>query len=655
MALAAAAAATAIGYAVEKVTKAFDNLYFQAQRSGTSVESLKAIGHAFSQTGGSAQQAQASVDSFTTKLRNNPGLRQFTKELGVDQKLGGVDKYVATLDAIKARTKDAPFIGVQYAEMLGISEENYNQFVRQGDAIKAYRKEYDDLAERLRFDSDHAAEGATAFQRSLGRLAATAGIVVEKLLTALAPALKEIVDRFQAWIEANPGALDKILTNISTAVVNVANAIGRLFTQMTGGDGDEAVKLWDEFALRAERMAKSIENIVLGLEKILKFLGLINRQEVSGAGASATWLLNKLSGGTLAPNGEGGVNDPTREPTAAHRSGVSADEQREKAPAEKPGLARRAWNAVKTAVSGGSAAAAVPAEDDATVTTHGHMWRPGSNTAAGRERVGSWLKFFQAPVEKGGMGADVETARSMVAMMQGESGASLNPTAKGDYVDPRTKTGPTAFGTAQWREDRFDALKTMAARMGTNWTDVGAQQQHLRNEFLHGRYRAAWNRIQAAPTGEAKLLTGIKEFERPKYPEKAYDFRVHYLRALRKAPDPAVAANSEIVVPPTVPPAGSATAPSASPAARRDRPPAPNMTPGGFDVNAALRPSSPAGIGPGATSTSNSTDARSITQHIHNDTKISGVERPADHAKVVESSLRNVHQMSLENAQSAIA
>jgi hypothetical protein len=398
-------------------------------------------------------------------------------------------------------------------------------------------------------------------------------------------------------------------------------------------------------------MAKSIENIVLGLEKILKFLGLINRQEVSGAGASATWLLNKLSGGTLAPNGEGGVNDPTREPTAAHRSGVSADEQREKAPAEKPGLARRAWNAVKTAVSGGSAAAAVPAEDDATVTTHGHMWRPGSNTAAGRERVGSWLKFFQAPIEKGGMGADVETARSMVAMMQGESGASLNPTAKGDYVDPRTKTGPTAFGTAQWREDRFDALKTMAARMGTDWTDVGAQQQHLRNEFLHGRYRAAWNRIQAAPTGEAKLLTGIKEFERPKYPEKAYDFRVHYLRALRKAPDPAVAANSEIVVPPTVPPAGTAT----SPGSGGDRPSAPNMTPGGFDVNAALRPSTPAGIGPGSTSTSNSADNRQVNQTFHNNTTVTGVERPADHAKAVESSLRNVHQMSLENAQSAIA
>jgi hypothetical protein len=171
---------------------------------------------------------------------------------------------------------------------------------------------------------------------------------------------------------------------------------------------------------------------------------------------------------------------------------------------------------------------------DGQVTVHGHRWRPGASSAAGKARVSSWLQFFQAPVGQGGLGADAGTARAMVAMMQGESGANLDPTAKGDYKDPSRRIGPTAFGTAQWRLERFDALKRMAAQMGTDWTDVGAQQQHFRNEVLNGRYQGVWKGILGAPSEEAKLRRGIEGFERPKYPGKAFDFRKPNLDILRR-------------------------------------------------------------------------------------------------------------------------
>jgi len=171
---------------------------------------------------------------------------------------------------------------------------------------------------------------------------------------------------------------------------------------------------------------------------------------------------------------------------------------------------------------------------DGDVTVHGHRWRPGASTASGKARVSSWLQFFQAPVDKGGLGADAGTARAMVAMMQGESGANLDPTAKGDYKDPRRKIGPTAFGTAQWRLDRFDALKRTAERMGTDWTDVGAQQQHFRNEVLGGKYQGVWRGIIGARSEEDKLRRGIEGFERPKYPGKAFDFRKPNLDQLRR-------------------------------------------------------------------------------------------------------------------------
>ncbi|MCJ2056311.1 phage tail tip lysozyme, partial [Methylobacterium sp. J-048] len=69
----------------------------------------------------------------------------------------------------------------------------------------------------------------------------------------------------------------------------------------------------------------------------------------------------------------------------------------------------------------------------------------------------------------GGMGADLETARALVATMQGESTANLDPTIKGD---PDASGRPTSFGTAQWHAERFTQLKAFADKMGVDWTDV---------------------------------------------------------------------------------------------------------------------------------------------------------------------------------------
>ena len=281
----------------------------------------------------------------------------------------------------------------------------------------------------------------------------------------------------------------------------------------------------------------------------------------------------------------------------------------------------------------------LPAESDGTITTHGHRWKPGANSAGGKERVASWLKFFQAPVDQGGMGADLETSRAMVAMMQGESGANLDPTVKGDN---EAAGNPTSFGTAQWHAERFEQLKAFAARMKVDWTDVGAQQQFLRHEFLQGRYQGVWNRIKGAPTGEAKLRAGIEGYERPKYPGKAYDFRVPNLHALRRSGVgvvPAEAANSKIVVPP--PSTGMRGAP--------------NMTPGGFDPNnidpANLMKLDPA-TSPAVVNNSTSS-SRSVNQTFNSNTTITGAENPRQAASIMESAFGRMHGLALQNAQSA--
>lgn len=699
VALAAAAAATAIGYAVEKITKSFDNLYFQAQRSGTSVESLRAIGHAFSQTGGSAQQAQASVDSFTAKIRNNPGLRGFVQELGVDDKLGGVDKYLATLDAIKAKTADSPGVGVQYAEQLGISEENYNQFLRQGDAIKAYKKEYDALAAKLKFNSDAAAEGATAFQRSLGRLAATAGIVVDKLLTALAPALKEIVDRFQAWIEANPGALERILTNIAKAAIAVAEAIGRFLTSITGGDGDEAVKMWDAFAERAERMARSIENIVLGLEKILRFLGLINDKEVSGAGVASTWLLNKLSGGTVFPNEPGGANTgkdvPPDERTTLQKVLPKALGGRD---APRAGDGSRAWrNNNPGNIKFGRLARSLGAtEADADGFARFPSYDAGRKAQEKLlfESAGYKDKTIRSAIARWAPGLDGNDPEGYAGILAKAAGvpvdtplASLTPEQRGRLLDAQQRKEGWTPGSAaiapgvQKGGESASYLRGQISFDGQSY-DYGSGNGRGKNSIPIGTYPITPGTI--GPWGQAHDALGINnnqiwdkalgrmrdgiEFHAASNAnmmtagcigiakEQYGKFREHVLAYVKKngaayltvRPDGSAAITS-------TPPGreeGARTTQIGAPKPRFERP---IMTPGGFDVNAATRPSSPAGIGGGSNSTSTSNDNRAVHQTFHSQTTVTGVEKPADHAAVLGRVERDNHALALQNAQSAIA
>ncbi|MCJ2058980.1 hypothetical protein MKL09_20830, partial [Methylobacterium sp. J-048] len=231
------------------------------------------------------------------------------------------------------------------------------------------------------------------------------------------------------------------MDGISKALVWVAEKIGALVESITGSNGDEFLKKWDAFSERVERFATAVERIAKASVQVSNLLDKFSGKEVSGVGSASTWLLEKM--GLLPPGSSSG--------TGTVRNGVSFDEQRERAPADRPGLFKRAARAVKRALSGGSAEAhggdgGLPAESDGTITTHGHRWKPGANSAGGKERVASWLKFAQAPVAEGGMGADLETARALVATMQGESTANLDPTIKGD---PDASGRPTSFGTAQ--------------------------------------------------------------------------------------------------------------------------------------------------------------------------------------------------------------
>ncbi|MEH3117111.1 MAG: hypothetical protein PGN25_05745 [Methylorubrum populi] len=341
LATAFGAMALAVSVAVAKVAKSFDTLEFVSRRTGASVQNLRSLQYAFSQIGGSSEQATGAIESFSRSLRTNPGIRKFITDLGVATTEGGkardsVDVLVDSIDAI--RKKNPHYVGSQYAELLGIDEGTYEMLSRQLEEFKAYQAEYGRIAASIGLDNEKAGKAGASFQRSLTSLTTLATTFAQKLLIDLAPALERVAKGLLGWIEARPqeiaeffasvgrgidtftksvesGDLAKTLENIGNKLFLVGKAIervisllaklgligsgdsvlGRVFNHMFGTDKDVTQQV--ERDLNWEREAERPGLLRRGYDAIRRKIGL-STSESGASGASGA----RQSGG--APDAE---------------------------------------------------------------------------------------------------------------------------------------------------------------------------------------------------------------------------------------------------------------------------------------------------------------------------------------------------------------
>ncbi|MGU3543665.1 phage tail tip lysozyme [Methylobacterium sp. A52T] len=663
LALAATAMATAVSYAANRVAQSFDHLGFVSQRTGASVQALNSLSYAFKQVGGTSDQAISAVESFTKALRENSGVKGFVAGLGVDM---AKDKTDQLLDTVRILQKHGYDAGSREAALAGISEENYALLTKYIDQIDRYRAEYNKLTTSLGVDTKQSTEASMGFQRSLTRLQATASALGDKLMVSLAPALKAIVDRFQEWIASNPEKVERVMNDISKALVWVAEKIGAMIESITGSDGDEFVKRWDDIVTRTERFAGAVERSVLAIERLLKMTGLLNREAVPGMGSLVTgyrdWVHRTFGneagtpGVVVTPGAKPGPVEDKRTWYERNAPTILGGKPDPNAPAgTRGGVYGRVRHALGARSAGAQPGDGVETPNqDGMVTVRGHRYRAGAGTNEGRARVASWLDFAQRDVDKGGLGLQPDKARAVVAGLQGESHADLRPWSIGDH-----RNGvPTAFGTAQWRLDRAEGLRRTAAEMGTSWNDIKAQQAWMRKEMVEGRYRGVYESIKGAANGEAALREYINRYENPADHAGAYAFRKPYLDTLRRQAGkvpviPERAAQSAIqVTAPKIEVRGGGGA-SAAPVINVPGVPRMMQMPN-FDVNALTRPDP--SLSPAVqNSIQNSTTSKAISQTFNNNTTIHEARNVREAGRMMESTFGRMHNLALENAQSAVA
>ena len=118
----------------------------------------------------------------------------------------------------------------------------------------------------------------------------------------------------------------------------------------------------------------------------------------------------------------------------------------------------------------------------------------------------SWYDFARKPLDQGGLGLSAEQAAGKVANLQAESGKNIAPWGV-------TGDNGTAFGAAQWRGDRFNALQKYAADHGLDYRSTQAQQGFMRQEYL-GPERKAYDALLAARTPQASATAVNRFYER---------------------------------------------------------------------------------------------------------------------------------------------
>ncbi|TXN71474.1 glycoside hydrolase family 104 protein [Methylobacterium sp. WL6] len=331
----AAGAALALKGLADGLSKSlgeFDKLYYVAGRTGASVNSIKALGYAFEQTGSSATRAIGVLESFARARRTNPGTNALLKNYGVDTKGDASTVLGNAIDAISA--KHPYFAGSQVAGILGISEEDFEHFTRYRKEIRQFEAENKALRKSLGLNDDETASAANRLARAFGSFSAVMDALSDKLTAVMAPVLERVVKAFRDWVAANPEKVEVIMRGIAAAAEAMGKALQGVL-EWIGNDENQrhATELFEAIAKTVRDTAHEVRLLIDALNRLGKFL---NPGRGDPVGKAVTGLLGSLGlgggGGGLGVGAIGGASYLGQEPAND---------------AAKPSLMRRGWNAVK--------------------------------------------------------------------------------------------------------------------------------------------------------------------------------------------------------------------------------------------------------------------------------------------------------------------
>ncbi|EPA7322270.1 lytic transglycosylase catalytic [Escherichia coli O45:H30] len=230
------AALSIVGFTTQ-IANGLDKIYWASQRTGASVQGIKALGYAASQTGASAESAMSSLEGLAGFIRSNPGAEGFLNRLGVQTRdaSGKMRDTAAIFTGVGQKLNNMPYYRAkQYAQMLGI-DENTLMAMRRG--MNDFTADYQSMLQKTGFNADKAAVQSNKFMTSMRWLTSLFGVMRDKIGSNLAGGLAGSLDSLRRRILDNFPKIEETLTRVIKVVIWLANAFTRMAWRLIQGAG----------------------------------------------------------------------------------------------------------------------------------------------------------------------------------------------------------------------------------------------------------------------------------------------------------------------------------------------------------------------------------------------------------------------------------
>lgn len=221
--------AVALGGMVLKVSSSLENLHFQAQKSGTSAQNLKAFGDAAAQIGIQSEDAMGMVQKLNNQIRDNPmGMGALLGNLGVNANQEKVKVMLDLVDSLaKISGPNADVMRTAYGSQFGLSGEDVRTLIRGREELNKYYEErrlvYGDI-DRQSLAAHKANEEFRDLEARFSALTNTIGTSFLPLAKSVVSILEVVVQDLIAADHATAGWSSKIL-GLGAAAVSAGGAL----------------------------------------------------------------------------------------------------------------------------------------------------------------------------------------------------------------------------------------------------------------------------------------------------------------------------------------------------------------------------------------------------------------------------------------------
>ncbi|EMO8839194.1 lytic transglycosylase domain-containing protein [Citrobacter freundii] len=255
------AALSIVGFTTQ-IANGLDKIYWASQRTGASVQGIKALGYAASQTGASAESAMSSLEGLAGFMRSNPGAEGFLNRLGVQTRdaSGKMRDTAAIFTGVGQKLNNMPYYRAkQYAQMLSI-DENTLMAMRRG--MNSFTADYQSMLQKTGFNADKAAVQSNKFMTSMRGLASLFGIMRDKIGSNLAGGLAGSLDSLRRRILDNFPKIEETLTKVIKGVIWLANAFTRMAWRVIQAAGS-VIEWWKKLDDGSKKFLMTIGAILI--------------------------------------------------------------------------------------------------------------------------------------------------------------------------------------------------------------------------------------------------------------------------------------------------------------------------------------------------------------------------------------------------------